>query len=490
MSELFFLPAHALAKGIRDRTFSAVEVLQAHLMQISRHNPKLNAIVTLDEERAMERAKEADAAWSKGESWGALHGVPVTIKDYIETAHLRTTANYKPFANHIPRKDATVVNRLRAAGAIILGKTNLPKLSHGFQTDGKFLGRANNPWNFAYTPGGSSGGGAAAIAAGLSPLDIGGDIGGSIRIPAHFCGVYGLKPTEYRVSNAGCVRIKPGLTAIRHMMLLGPLARSIPDLELCLSIIEGEDQRDWDVRTAPRETFEKKSLHQYRFAWTDDFGGIPVTHETQRILETLAHQLEQAGCRVERISPPKFNFDEALSVYGIICGTELGSLEPTSQRLLYAFLAPFASLLPGGAIAQGTLKGAGGNFQTYVEALTKRDGLIHQMETFLSNWDAWLCPVTCGAAFPHFPVNSLFDSAFKRLPVDDQMLPYTVWGITHCPIFNLTGNPVVSLPVGKTEAGMPIGIQAVGKRWRDRELLAIAQSLTEVTGGFQHPSGF
>jgi amidase len=206
MSDLSFLPAHTLAQGIRDRTFSSLEVLQAHLQQIQAHNGELNAIVTLDEENALRKAKEADNALANGASWGALHGVPVTIKDFLETANLRTTANYEPLANYIPQQDATVVQRLRSAGAIILGKTNLPKLSQGFQTDGEFLGRANNPWNLAYTPGGSSGGGAAAVAAGLSPLDIGGDIGGSIRIPAHFCGIYGLKPTEHRVSNAGCVR--------------------------------------------------------------------------------------------------------------------------------------------------------------------------------------------------------------------------------------------------------------------------------------------
>jgi amidase len=147
MSDLVFLPAHTLAKGIRERTFSSVEVLQAHLKQVNQHNAKLNAIVTLDEENALQKARAADSALASGELWGELHGVPVTIKDYLETANLRTTASYKPHANYIPQEDATVVRRLRAAGAIILGKTNLPKLSQGFQTDGKLFGRANNPWN-------------------------------------------------------------------------------------------------------------------------------------------------------------------------------------------------------------------------------------------------------------------------------------------------------------------------------------------------------
>jgi amidase len=491
MSDLVFLPAHVLAKGIRARTFSSVEVLQAHLMQIKQHNGKLNAIVALDEEKAVQKAKEADEAIANHEYWGALHGVPVTIKDYIETAHLRTTANYRPLANYVPKQDATVVSRLRAAGAIILGKTNLPELSQGFQTDGKFLGRANNPWDLACTPGGSSGGGAAAIAAGLSPLEIGGDIGGSIRIPAHFCGIYGLKPTEHRVSNAGCLGRKPGLpSAVRHLRVLGPLARSIEDLQLCLSLIEGEDDRDLNVRPAPNEIFSPKPLKEYRFAWMDDFGGVAITRDTRLTLETLANQLEQLGCKVERISPPNFDFDEAIKTYGVICGAELGLSQPAIKKLLCTCLTPVSALFPGGALSEGLIKGAGGGLKTYLEALAKRDDLIRQMNAFLSGWDAWLCPVACGSAFPHFQLRGLFDSAFKALSVDGQSLSYLVWGITHSPIFNLTGNPVVALPVGRTQAGMPIGIQVVGKRWSDRELLAISQALTEVTGEFQRPPGF
>lgn len=490
MSDLVFLPAYVLAKGIRDRQFSCVDVLQAHLKQINQHNAKLNAIVTLNEKDAIQKAKEADEALASGESWGELHGVPVTIKDYIETANLRTTANYKPLANYIPQEDATVVRRLREAGAIILGKTNLPKLSQGFQTDGEFLGRANNPWNLAYTPGGSSGGGAAAVAAGLSPLDIGGDIGGSIRLPAHFCGVYGLKPTEHRVSNAGCLGRKPGVPSrVRHLRVLGPLARSIQDLQLCLSLIEGEDNRDWTVRPF-QEQFSLRSLKEYKFAWTTDFDNVPVSRETQITLETVAHRLEHLGCQVECTSPSGFDFHAALTTYGVICGTELGALEPSIKRLLYTCLAPFSDRFSGGAVAQGLLRGAAGSLQVYLEALTKRDDAICQMEAFLSQWDAWLCPVACGSAFPHLPLSGIFDSAFQILSVDQQTVPYLVWGLTHSPIFNLTGHPVVTLPVGKTQAGLPIGIQVIGRRGRDQELLAIAQSLTEVTGEYQKPPDF
>jgi amidase len=491
MSDLVFLPAHTLARGIRDRTFSAVEVLQAHLKQIAQHNAKLNAIVTVDAENAIQRAREADAALAEGKSWGALHGVPVTIKDYIETANLRTTASYKPLANYVPTKDATVVHRLRKAGAIILGKTNLPKLSRGFQTDGELFGRANNPWNLTYTTGGSSGGGAAAVAAGLSPLDIGGDIGGSIRIPAHFCGIYGLKPTEHRVSNAGCIGRKPGLPSpVRHLRVLGPLARSVQDLQICLSLIEGEDGRDWTVRPI-QECSSPRSLTDYKLAWTTDFGGVPITCETRSALETLAHQLEQSGCQVECTSPRSFDFHAALETYGTIAGTEVGVLEPPMQKLLCACLSPFLARFPVGVVAQAMLRGAVGNLQLYLKALTHRDALIYQMEAFLSQWDAWLCPVACGTAFPHLSMQGgSIGLAFQTLPVDHHTLPYFVWGLTHSAIFNLTGHPVVTMPIGTTQASLPIGIQVIGKRGRDKELLAIAQALTKVAGDFQKPPGF
>ena len=492
MNELVFLPAHELAKGICDRSFSAVEVLDAHLAQIGKHNAKLNAIVTLDEENARARAKAADEALARGEYWGALHGVPFTVKDYLATAGVPTTSSYPPFAHYVPSEDATVVARLRAAGAIILGKTNLPMFAQGIQTDSPLFGRTNNPWNLECTPGGSTGGGAAAVAAGLSPLDLGGDIGGSIRIPAHFCGIFGFKPTEYRVSNAGVVGRKAGsLTSVRHLRVLGPLARSIADLQLCLSLIEGADSRDWHVQTAPIETSSEFPLTHYRFAWTDDFGGVPVTADTRRTLEKLAIKLEALGCRVERCSPPNFNVAEALQTYGVIIGTELGITEPLLKRGLAPIFANVMSgLLSESPLAQGILQGAKLKLRRYVEALTQREALIGKLDTFFSEWDAWLCPVTCGAAFPHVKLKGNLDSLFKVLPVDDQTLPYNVWGLTHAPIFNLTGNPVVVIPVEQSQNRLPIGIQVVGKRWRDRGLLGIAQQLTEVVGVWQRPPGY
>jgi amidase len=256
-------------------------------------------------------------------------------------------------------------------------------------------------------------------------------------------------------------------------------------------LIEGADGRDWLVQAAPTETSSESPLTHYRFAWTDDFGGVPVTAETRKILEKLAIELETLGCRVERCSPPNFNVTEALQTYGAIIGTEMGIVEPWLKRSLVPLFANvIGSLLPESPLAQGILQGAKLKLRRYIEALTEREALIGQLDAFFSDWDAWLCPVTCGPAFPHVKLKGNLDSLFKRLAVDEQTLPYNVWGLTHAPIFNLTGNPVVAIPVGQSQAGLPIGIQLVGQRWQDRSLLAIAQQLTDVIEPWQRPPGY
>ncbi|MGB3651088.1 MAG: amidase, partial [Rivularia sp. (in: cyanobacteria)] len=227
MNDLVFTPAHQLARMIKEGSVSAVEVLEAHLNQISGHNSKLNAICTLND-RALETAKQADAALAKGENWGILHGVPITIKDTFETAGLCTTAGYEPLRDYIPSEDATAVKRLRQAGAIIIGKTSPSQLAGDYQGINDIFPRVNNPWNLEYTPGGSTSGGAAAVATGFSSLELASDNGGSIRHPAHFCGLYALKPTDRRVPTTGHIGDTTSMDfrCIRQMFAVGGLARS------------------------------------------------------------------------------------------------------------------------------------------------------------------------------------------------------------------------------------------------------------------------
>ena len=482
---LAFAPAHELARAIREREVSSVEVLEAHLYRISRHNPALNAIVTLDEGQAHRRAKEADAALAREEPWGPLHGVPVTIKDAFETEGLRTTSGYKPLANYVPERDATVVVRLRSAGAVILGKTNMSMLATDYQSDSPLFGRTHNPWDVRRTAGGSSGGSGAAVAAGLSPLDVGSDLGGSVRVPSHFCGVFALKPTEHRVSSAGHIPDwyipgSPGVPhSVRHMGVCGPIARSVADLRLCLSLIEGPDGRQAAVSPAPPTSEPERALRKYRIAWTGDFGGVPVTAETGAALETLAGTLDQLGCRVERRQPPGFDFTGAWQTWGEVVGAEVGAAMPAHLRFLFRFL--FLTMRGGGPINRGIVRGTGRlTKQRYLRALARRDTLIMAMERFLTEWDAWLCPVTTGPAFTHRKTGA-------PIEVDDQRVPYMMGAGAYTSIFNLTGNPVVVIPLSRSRAGLPIGVQIVGRRWSEPTLLAIAEQLAEATGRDDFP---
>src|SRR5690348_15390950 len=278
--DIVFSSTTQLATAIRAGHVSATEVLQAHLAQINAHNPTLNAVITLDAERAYERAREADEALARGEHWGPLHGVPFTLKDAHATAGMRTTTGFPPLADYVPKVDSTVTARLKAAGGILIGKTNVfQMLGDPAQTTNPIFGRTNNPWNVERTPGGSSGGAAAALAAGMTPFDIGTDLSASIRIPAHFCGVFGLKPTEQRVPLTGLIPGLPGPRPIRIMSCIGPMARTVEDLTLLYAIIAGPDGRDTEVAPVPVEEVPQLTLKNLRIAFAPTFPGIPATAE-------------------------------------------------------------------------------------------------------------------------------------------------------------------------------------------------------------------
>jgi amidase len=484
MNDLVFRTARELAAAIQDGEVSSMEVVDAHLARIVEHNPKLNAIVTLDEAGARQRAREADEALVRGEVWGPLHGVPVTIKDSFETAGLRTTSSYKPLADHVPERDATAVARLRRAGAIVLGKSNMPQLAGDNQSNSPLFGVANNPWDLARTPGGSSGGEAAAIAAGLSPLGLGSDIGGSIRIPAHFCGVFGLKPTDHRVPGTGHIPPLPGaINSVRHMPVYGPLARSVADLRLSLSLIAGPDGRDSGVPPLPLEEVPRRSLADLRFAWSDDFGGIPVSADTRTALADLAARLESAGCHIERRNPPDFDFALAWQTYGELYGAMVYTLMPPLVRTFMHLAGPLMFKDP---IFRSATRRARASAPQYFAALTQRDQLLAAMERFLAGYDAWLCPVASIPAFAHRKPDRLE----LPLEVDGQSVPGVFAGLAHTLLFNLTGHPVVVVPLAQSKEGLPIGVQVAGPLWNEMALLNVAEALEEVTGPFRWPPGF
>lgn len=492
MTNLTFASVHQLAEMIRARTVSSVEVLEAYLSQIAQHNSNLNAICTLDAENARIRAKQADAALARGENWGALHGVPITIKDIFETAELRTTAGYIPLKNYVPQQDATAVARLRAAGAIILGKTNMAELAGDYQSTNSLFPKVNNPWNIHYTAGGSSGGSAAAVAAGLSPLDLGNDIAGSVRQPAHFCGVYGLKTTDRRISTAGMIPEVPGMPlCIRQLMTVGCFARSLADIQLCFPLIVGADLRRPDVPPVPIDTLSGKSLQQLNIAWIDEWPEVPVSHETRTAMQTVWQTLEQTGARIERWCPPNWNISSILNLYTHILAYITTYAQPRDRynirrNLTLIFrtatqgdkelrkLGDFSRYLP--EILNPSLK-------RYFEALTDRDRFIAEVDRALEPWDVWLCPVAATTAFTHRP-------AWSAIEIDGRTYPHGIANGAYTMPFNLSGHPAVVIPIGQTQNGLPIGMQIVGKRWREMELLAIAQEIDRVMAGFRSPPGY
>ena len=454
---IVFSSTTQLAIAIRSGQVSASEVLAAHLEQIATHNPTLNAVITLDAEQAHKRAREADEALARGEVWGPLHGVPFTLTDAHATAGMRTTTGFPPLANYVPHEDSTITARLKAAGGILIGKTNVPMMLADFQSNNPIFGRTNNPWNIERTPGGSSGGAAAALASGMTPFEIGTDLSASIRIPAHFCGLFGLKPTEQRVPLTGLIPGLPGPRPIRIMSCIGPMARTVEDLALLYSIIAGPDGRDTEVQPVPVDEVPDLEMKNLRIAFAPTFPGFPIAADMRAAIEELARRLSPLCKVVEEAALPQLDFNQEGASAGALIGMMTGAFQPEEQE------------------RPTTLA-------HYLEALHRRDQSILAWEQFFDEWDVLLCPPSMMTAFPHCEPGS-------PLHIDDQEAAY--WMVSaHGTVFNYTGHPAVVLPYTLDRSGLPIGIQLIGKRWSESRLLAIAQALSEVTGPFQRPPGY
>jgi amidase len=454
---IIFSSTTQLATAIRAGHISASEVLEAHLEQIATHNPTLNAIITLDAEQARKQAREADEALARGEIWGPLHGVPFTLKDAHATAGMRTTTGFPPLADYVPQEDSTVTARLKAAGGILIGKTNVPVMLADFQSTNPIFGRTRNPWNSERTPGGSSGGAAAALASGMIPFEIGTDLSASIRLPAHFCGVFGLKPTEQRVPLTGLIPGLPGPRPIRIMSCIGPMARTVEDLALLYSIIAGPDGHDTEVAPVPVDEVSNVELKNLRIAFAPNLPGFPIAAEMRAAVEELAMRLSPLCEVVEEAALPQLDFNQEGASAGALIGMMTGAFQPEEPE------------------RPTTLA-------HYLEALHRRDQSILAWEHFFDEWDMLLCPPSMMTAFPHCEPGS-------PLHVDDQEVGY--WMVSaHGTVFNYTGHPAVVLPYTLDRAGLPIGIQLVGKRWSESRLLAMAKALSEVTGAFQGPPGY
>ena len=457
--------ATRLASEISTGALTASAALEAHLDRIARLNPDLNAVVQLDADAARQRASELDRALEEQGPVGPLHGVPMTVKDTYDVAGLRTTFGMRRYRSNRATRDATAVARLRGAGVVIMGKSNLAEMAFDWQSDNPVFGRTVNPWDRERTPGGSSGGGAAAVAARLTPLELGGDGAGSLRVPAHFCGVSTIKPTKHMVPGRGHLAVPGGTRADRWSIAGGPMARSTADLRVALGVIVGPDGRSPDVPPVPFNSQDREAIGSRRLVWTDGLPGLPVTADTRRTLETLARRLSTAGWTVERIAPD-IDVDDALLTSGRIMGTQLGVNIPRAFRLPFRFR--FGRRYGQGPWVDGIVDGLRMRADTLLRALDRRDEHIGAVDRIVGDADGWLLPVASVPAFTHRATGT-------PLEVDGHEVPYTLGAGGYATIFNLTGHPVVVFPAGASSDDLPIGVQLVGRRWGDGALLDTAE---------------
>ena len=471
-----FSSATEIARAIRRRRISSVEALQLFLDQYARQHGQVNAICTLDAEGALRAAREADALLARGEVRGPLHGVPVSFKDSHATAGVRTVCGFPPMQDHVPAQDGHVVACVRRAGGIVFAKTNVPPLLGAFHTDNPVFGRTSNPWHLGHVAGGSSGGSGAALASGMTPLDYGSDMLGSIRLPSHFCGVAGLKPTQFRISPEGHYPPLPGSFHAGNILATrGPMARRVEDLLLAMRVIAEPDPQDADAIPMPMEAWPRKPFEQYRVAWTDDFGGVPVTAETRAALESTARALQARGCHVEKASPAGLDFEQVTGAAAEVFSGTIAQGMSNPDRL--AWLEAIEPSAADGAMEAGRLRGLQLDYASWFRAIAVRLALIVQLRRFFEQWDGWLVPTSCGPACRH-------DEVEQPRMIAGRSVPYFTAIATHVAPFNLSGSPVVTLPAALSAEGLPIGLQLVGRPWQDMPLLRLAERVQEAIGPF------
>ena len=460
MDDLVFSSAKTLARSIREKKVSSAEVVDAYIQRVEEINPQLNCTVQLSAEKARVQAKEADAAQARGETKGPLHGLPMTVKDSIATAGVITTTGTVGQKSHVPTEDATVVAKLRGAGAIMLGNTNVPELCLAGEADNLIYGRSSNPYDLSRTPGGSSGGEGAAVAAGGTAAGLGSDVGGSIRWPSHCCGIAGLMPTSGRVSRTG--HWPPLNGTLDALFRIGPMARYVEDLELILNVIAGIDWRDPHIVPMPPTDASKVDLKSLRVAFFTDNGVRSPTPETAEVVRSAAKALSDAGLSVEEARPTGIeeNFDIWMKLMGADAGEGVRHLLKLAGTTETHFLLDgLVDMLPKEPLSA---------FE-FSSILVKFDEYRSNLLQFMENHDVVICPVNSGPAMVH-------GTSLDRLS-----------GISYTVQFNNTDWPAAVVRGGTSNDGLPIGVQVAAAPWREDNALAVAQHLETALGGYQRP---
>ena len=466
-NDLFFAPAHQLAAMLRKRDVSSVEMVSAFVERIESVNHGLNAVVTLVEERAAREAEDSDQRLGGKGEIRPLEGLPITIKDSVMTEGVRSTDGMKIFEHYIPAHDAPTVARLRAAGAVIIAKTNLPEMAMDYDCDNPVFGATNNPWNRARVPGGSSGGEAAALASGMSPLGLGSDYGGSIRVPSHFCGTVGLKPTWGTIPMSG--HMPPGEAApppLSHMATIGPMARFVDDLTLSYNIIRGAHPSALYTVPSAEVHPEKVDLKKLRCAIFTNAGQVPVASDIRSAIERAGKELQKAGIAVDEVKPPVDDGARIWWEYAMADGNQLGiealgdNLKLSRERLRNNMTA-----MPVKTAAE------------YFKIAMARDSWRLKLAEFMERYPIILGAPFCITAFEHGALEVDIDG--KKFPLFSANWP-ALW-------VNCAGLPGAVVPAGKDRDGLPIGLQIVGRAFGEEAVLAVAKAAENALGGFKRP---
>ena len=481
MDNICYWPATEIVRCIRTQETTVELVVRAFLQQIGQHNARINAVTDLrNEADLLQEAREKDRQVQAGAVLGPLHGLPMTVKDGFSVRGLISSNGHPGYRRYRATEDAELVKRLKQAGAIIIGKTNLPLFSIDWQSTNWWFGQTNNPYDVRCVAGGSSGGAAAAVAMGFTPVELGSDAGGSIRVPAHFCGICGLRTTEQALSNRGQFKFPGQPQGHRLLTVAGPMAKNVADLLLLMPVL-------WEggrlVAEIPPVAFGSSSWHGEKLliAYAPTLAGTEVEAEYQQIFSAFLARVATANHTIE-LGSPSYVEAEAYPLHGRLLGMEMDASSPFPAFLTRLALSLFMLVkYRDKHWAQGVWQGIGMSASRYATTLSRKEALTDSYTDFFGRYDIWLTPVASFSAFEHQRAGKPFVVNGRRVPYTDAMARFNFTTA-------LAGHPIVVIPIGQTAGGLPVGVQIHAKKWTDKRLLEIAQHLETFTTGFQLPA--
>lgn len=482
MNEQAFASATRLAGEIRDRRIGCLELLDFFLGRAERYNKQLNAIIAWQVDKARERARQADAALARGENWGPLHGVPMTVKESFNIAGLPTTFGNPVWKDNIPAANAVAIDRLEGAGAVIYGKTNVPYMLQDSQSYNDIYGTTNNPWDLARGPGGSSGGEAATLAAGLSALGAGSDIAGSLRNPAYYCGIYGHKPSWGLIPTRG--HGPPGVVTPTDISVVGPMARHAEDLALALGVLAGPDvlqQAAWKVALPASRA---RRLGDFRVAVWASSPLAPIDDSVATLIDAAVTAIGKTGAKVDTAARPAVTLEENQRLFMLLLraatASRLTDAAYAEQQKIAATLAP-DDMSPAAHIARGATLA----HRAWGAANEARSKLRYAWRDFFGQYDVLLAPVAATAAFPH---DHNPDRGARRVIVNGAPQPHV--DILWAGLAALSYLPATAAPIGLSPSGLPVGLQIIGPEGEDPTTIEFARLLAAEIGGFVAPPGY